>query len=185
MMRIVENNSERLVLKGTPGSIRWMVFAVLLGLALMSATGWFIRALIDESGIGAPLLPLGIGFALGAAFFLIGAATLCVGHMRLVFDRTTGTGNYEVRSPIIDVGKPCSFRLEHIDSVTVERSAEARPRDVDHSGFPAKVCRARLRLRKPRRALVLDETENGRAHRVQAVADAVAAWLETDVTQLP
>ena len=84
---------------------------------------------------------------------------------------------------MIDVGKPCSFRLEEIDSVAIERHEESRPHNDDHGSFPAKVCRARLRVRKPRRAIVLDETENGQERRVQAVAEAVAGWLELEVTK--
>ena len=87
------------------------------------------------------------------------------------------------RSPIVDVGKPCQFRLEDIDSVTIERREESRPRNDEHGNFPAKVCRARLRVRKPRRAIVLDETENGRERRVQKTAEAVAAWLDMEITR--
>jgi hypothetical protein len=183
MMRIVENTTERLVLKGTPGSIHWMVFATLLGVMIMAATGWFAWVSVKETGGYVQLIPLGIGFLMGGGFCLIGLVTLAVGRMRLVLDRVTGNGSYEVYSPIIDVGKPCSFRLEAIDSVTIEQQEEARPHNDDHRSFPAKVCRARLYIRKPRRAIVLDETENGQERRVQAIAQEVAGWLEREVTK--
>jgi len=182
-MRIVENTTERMVLKGLPGGIHWMVFATLLGVAAMAACGWFARVTVRETGGYLQLIPLGIGFLMGVAFFLIGLVTLAVGRMRLVLDRVTGNGSYYVYSPVIDVGKPCSFLLEEIDSVAIERREEARPHNDDHGSFPAKVCRARLRVRKPRRAIVLDETENGQERRVQAVAEAVAGWLELEVTK--
>ena len=118
---------------------------------------------------------------MGGVFFLIGLVTLAIGRMRLVFDRVAGNASYDVYSPVIDVGKPCSFRLEEIDSVAIERHEEARPQSDDQGSFPAKVCRARLRVRKPSRAIVLDETENGQERRVCAVAEAVAEWLELDV----
>ncbi|TWT36421.1 hypothetical protein KOR34_13260 [Posidoniimonas corsicana] len=180
-MRVVENTTERLVLRGVPGSVVWMVFATLLGVGIMAATGWFGWATTREIGGYLQLVPLGLGFLMGAAFFLIGVVTLAVGRVRLVLDRVTGEGRYDAYSPVIEVGKPCTFRLDHIDSVTIERHEEARPRNDDHGGFPAKVCRARLRVRKPRRAIVLDETENGQEQRVQSTAEAVAAWLGTEV----
>ena len=183
MMRIVENTPERLVLKGTPGSVLWMVFATLLGVAVMTACGWFAWVTMREAVGHLQLIPLAIGCLLGAACFLIGLVTLAIGRMRLVLDRVTGNGSYEVYSPVVDVGKPCSFRLEEIDSVAIERQEEARPHNDNVGSFPAKVCRARLLIRRPRRAVVLDETENGQERRVQAVAEAVAAWLALEVTK--
>ncbi len=183
MMRIVENTTERLVLKGTPGSVPWMLFATLLGVAVIVASGWLAWVSVREQGGYLQLIALGIGFLIGVAFFLIGLVTLAVGRMQLVLDRVTGNGKYDVDSPVIDVGKPCSFRLEEIDSVSIERHEEDRPHNDDHGRFPAKVCRARLRVRKPRRAIILDETENGQDQRVEALAKAVAAWLELEVTK--
>ena len=180
-MRIVENTTERLVLKGTPGSVLWMIFATLLGLSFMVASGGFAWISVRETGSYLQLIPLGIGFLMGFAFFLIGLVTLVVGRMRLELDRGTGHGSYDVYSPVIDVGKPCSFRLEAIDSVAIERHEEARPHNDNGGSFPAKVCRARLRVRHPRRAIVLDETENGQERRVQAVAEGVAGWLNLKV----
>ena len=63
------------------------------------------------------------------------------------------------------------------------RCSVSRPHNDDHGSFLAKVCRARLRVLKPRRAIVLDETENGQERRVQTVAEAVAGWLELEVTK--
>lgn len=183
MMRIVENTTERLVLKATPGSVLWMLFATLLGVAVMAATGWFAWVTVREAVGHLQLIPLGIGFLMGVALLLIGLVTLAVGRMRLVLDRLTGTATYDVYSPVIDVGKPCWFRLEEIDVVSLERHNEARPDNEDHGNFPAKVCRARLRVRKPHRDIVLDETENAQEHRVRGVAEAVAGWLELQITQ--
>ncbi|WP_145285856.1 hypothetical protein [Pirellulimonas nuda] len=179
MMRIVENTTERLVLKGTPGG----ALATLLGAAVVAATGWFAWVCVGEAGGYLQLIPLGFGSLMGVALFSVGLLTLAAGRVRLVLDRRTGDASYDVYSPVIDVGKPCSFRLEEIHSVAIERHEEARPHHDDHGAFPAKVCRARLRLRKPRRAIVLDETENGQERRVRAVAETVAGWLELEVTE--
>lgn len=158
-----------------------MVFATLLGAAIMAASGWFAWVSLTETDGRLQLVPLGVGFLMGGAFFLLGLLTLAVGRMRLVLDRVTGKGDYDVYSPVIEVGSPCSFRLDEIDSVVVERQQQSRPNHDGHATFPAKVCRARLHIRKPRRAIVLDETENGQDRRVQAVAEAVAGWLGLEV----
>jgi hypothetical protein len=182
MMRIVEKTTEQLILKGTPGSVHWMVFATLLGVLFMAVSGWFACVSLGDTGGYLQLIPLGIGFLIGVAFFLIGLVTLAVGRMQLVLNRVSGEGRYDVYSPVIDVGKPCLFRLEDIDSVAIERHQEDRPDSDERGRFPVNVCRARLRIRKPRRAIVLDETENRRDLRVQAVAEEVAVWLEVDIS---
>ena len=181
-MRIIENNSARLVLKGTPGTVRWMLFASAFGLAAMTMTAWFAWISIRELQSYWQLIPLGLGFLMGCAFFLIGLISLAFGRMKLELDRVRGTGSYDVYSPIIEVGKPCTFRLEDIDSVTVERRMEARHSSEGRGSLPAQVCEARLRIRKPRRAIVLDETQNGQDRRVQAVADTIGEWLGLEVS---
>jgi hypothetical protein len=120
---------------------------------------------------------------MGGAFFLIGLVTLAVSQMRLVLDRVSGNGSYDAYSPVIDVSKPCSFRLEEIDSVTIERHEDARAHNDDHGSFPDNVCRDRLRVHKPHRAIVLDETENGQERRVQVLAEGVAGWLDLEGTR--
>ena len=161
-----------------------MCFASLLGVAVMLATAAFSIAGVKQTGGYWQLLPLGFGFLMGVGFFLIGVITLCVGRIRLTMDRSEGTGAYEVRSPIIDVGKPCHFNLDKIADVTLERFQEKRPSGSGGGSFPAKVCRSRLRLRSPRRVIILDETSNGREERVKAVAHAVADWLKLEIKMI-
>lgn len=182
-MRVVENTAERLVLRGKPGGALWMGFATLLGLVFMGVTAWFGWVTFHEIGGYLQLIPMGIGFLMGFGFFCLGAVTLLVGRMSLTLDRVTGEGVYEVVSPIIEAGKPCRFRLEHVNSVTVEASTEARHRTEGQGGFDAQVCRARLRINKPRRAIELDETQNGQEPRVERVAQSVAEWLDLEVTR--
>jgi len=145
-MRILQNTEDQLVLQGTPGSVHWMIFGTLLGITMMVPTAWLGRGSVEAMGSYFPLLPLGIGFLMGTAFFLIGLITITVGRMRLEFDRSTGQGSYDVYSPIIDFGKSCPFRLESILSVTLERHQENRPDNSTSGNFPAKVCRNRLRI---------------------------------------
>lgn len=181
-MRVVENSAERLVLRGVPGGTVWMVFCLLLGLAVMAAAVGFASATYDgaSGALNLQLIPLGIGVLMGLAFFLIGAVTLAVGRVELTLDRVTGEGIYEVCSPIVEAGKPCRFRLEHIARLELKATEEARPPDADGEQFDAQVVRLRLLVTRPRRTIVLDETQNGRVQRVQRTAEAVAAWLGVD-----
>ncbi|MEM0927092.1 MAG: hypothetical protein AAGJ83_13705, partial [Planctomycetota bacterium] len=175
-MKVVENTSERMILEGTPGSVRWMVFTMLLGITVMAAAGGFIWVTVRESYGYLQLIPLGMGFLFGVAFFLVGLVTLAMGRMRLVLDREQGSGIYEVFSPVIDVGRPCSFDLDSIESVTVEREKWQRSKSERHSDS-TEFCRVRLRIRRPRRAITLDETQNGRDERIHLLASTVADWL--------
>ena len=164
-------------------NVRWMIFYMLLGITMIITTAWFGWVSVEATGSYFPVLPLGIGFLMGTAFFLIGLITTTVGRMRLEFDRSTGQGSYDIRSPIIDVGKSYSFRFESIDSVTLERHQENRPDNNTSGNFPAKLCRAPSRIRKPRHAIVLDEMQNGSKDRIRNVADTVTRWLAIEVAQ--
>ena len=97
--------------------------------------------------------------------------TQAVGRLRLVLDRGAGTGEYQVRSPIIDAGKSCKFALDEVHAVTIEAVREKRPH------YDVVVYHARLLLDNPRRAIVLEESRNEQVERVEAVATTVAGFL--------
>ena len=159
-MRVLRRTDEQLILGGVPGGRRWMVVLVVFGLAASAAAGFFAKVTYDEAG-GLSLAHLPLAF----------------GRLRLDLNLATGRGEYQVRSPIIEAGKSANFDLKHVDSVSLERSTEWRPGREDGPETEATVWRARLRLTKPRRAIVLDETENNRLERVEAVAQEVADFL--------
>ena len=160
-----------------------MCFAMLLGLTVMLLSACFAWISVHETESYWPILPLGFGFLMGGVFFSIGSVTLLFGRMVLTLDRMSGTGSYEVRSPIIDVGKSCSFELSQIQSITLEKSSftpsSRGASDAMGSETPsnAKFCTAVLRLKPRRRKIVLDETQNGRDGRVSGIAITISEWL--------
>lgn len=177
-MRVTHRSDDELVLSGVPGGRVWMVVLVVFGLAATAAAVYFLFAVsIEAGGWTAALLPLAFGVVLAQVFFWTGAVTLAVGRLALRLDRASGRGAYEVRSPIVEAGKPTEFELRHAHSVSLERTTEWRPGRNGGGDSRATVWRARLRLNKPRSAIVLDETENNRLDRVEGVATEVAEFL--------
>lgn len=74
--------------------------------------------------------------------------------------------------------RPFNFPLADVAAVSLERVLERHPGGGRHGGrSEVEVYRARLLLERPRRAITLDETSNGRDARVAAVAEAVAGFL--------
>ncbi len=178
-MNLVESTAERLVLRGTPGGRLAVMALTAIGLALTAAIGYFAFALYDASkGLAWGHLPLALGLGIGQLLFWAGAVTLAVGRLSLVLDRATGEGVYSVRSPIIDAGRPCRFRLENIARLEMTATEEARPEVGDGARFDATVVKLRLLVSRPRCAITLDETQNGNVQRIEKLRDAVANWLE-------
>ena len=185
VMHITEQTDSRLVLSGVPGRRIWMIFLTVLGLVLTGAVCFFSVALFNEfDGLGLPHIALAFGLLIAQGLFWTGAVTLAVGRLTLILDKTEGRGEYRVKSPILEAGRPCKFKLDDVDSLTVETTRERRPGREGHANHDATVHRARLRLKKPRRVIVLDETENNRLERVEGVAQPVAEFLGKTVKRI-
>jgi hypothetical protein len=177
-MKLLSQTDLRLVLTGIPGRRVWMIVCCGLGLFLTVAVGYIANLLYEvRGGLTLPHLPLAIGLLIAQGLFWTGVVTLAVGRLTLVLDTTLGTGEYRVRSPIVEAGKPCRFQLEQIDSVVIETSRETRPGRPGHADEDVTVHRLRLRLTQPRRAITLDETENNRLARLESLAGQVADFL--------
>jgi hypothetical protein len=150
------------------------------GLLLTAALAWFAHHIYDDcGGLAWPHLPLSVGLLIAQVILWTGVITLLTGRLTLVLDKTLGTGDYRVCSPIVDAGEPCTFKLEDIHTLAIETQTEERPGAADHSLHEVTVHRLRLRLNRPRRAITLDETENNRTARLEELADRVAAFLGT------
>ena len=171
-------------LKGVPGGGIWMTFSFLLGLAIMGMTLWFSWASVAVSKSYLPLIPMSFGFLMGLAFTSLGFLSLVCGCVSLTLDRITGIGRYEVRSPVVELGKSCQFELSQIESITLERSVfdgatnQSNPQDNPNVAGQAKFCTASLRITPRRRNIILDETQNGQEIRVTKIARGVADWLK-------
>lgn len=177
-MKIKEQTPTRLVLAGVPGGLVWMVFATVFGLAI-TAVCVVIAVGKLKGGWSFDLIGLGVGVLIGQAFLWMGAVTLAVGRQRLVLDLEARQGRYFVRSPIVDTGnKTFEFDLADVAGVVIARRTERSP---TRGTMDAEVVSAELRVRTPRKKVVLAETQNGREARVRAVAEAVAGFLALEV----
>lgn len=186
-MRITKQSNETLVLSGIPGGAGWMVFATVLGFVLATGFGTLAFREYAVDGWSFDLVMPGFGASLGLLFFVTGAATLTVGRESLTLDRTTQKGHYHARSPVVSLPRPFDFELSDIQTIVIERSTERTRGGRAGSGAglsETDVCRARLLITRPNRAVVLDETSNARDARVIALANRVARFLDLPVTEI-
>jgi hypothetical protein len=184
-MRVLEQTDSRLLLTGVPGRRVWMFTLVGFGLVLTASVAYFAHLIYQaRGGLALPHIPLSIGLLIAQVILWTGGITLAVGRQTLILDTTLGTGEYRVRSPIVEAGKPCQFKLQNVDSIAIETTKEARPGRLDHSEEEAVVHRLRLRLTQPRRAITLDETENNRLERLETLAGRVAGFLGKTVVRV-
>ncbi|MCH1498163.1 MAG: hypothetical protein L7U83_03750 [Akkermansiaceae bacterium] len=176
-MKIQHQSKTKLILGGVAGTLRWMIALALIGGGIVAAFVSFGWILWKEEGAGISLFPIGIGTLVGLALFGMGVAQL-FSRERLVLDWSTGWGAYESNSPLVTTEKPFKFKIGNVSSVvitieTVETSVAVDVPVVSE----VKICKAVMRVNKPRRAVILDETQNGRTQRVSAVAEKVAGFL--------
>lgn len=183
-VKITQRTADRLILTGVPAGRAGVLGATLIGGVILAGIGAFGVALYREQGWGVPHIAMGFGMLLAGAIFVGGLVTLLVARERLTLDRTTRTVTYESRSPIVETERPFEAPLESIDSVVLsDRSEWRRSGDDDNSRKRVEVWTASLRVRKPRRSVVLDVTENNREARVRALAEQVAAFLGLEVSE--
>jgi len=176
-VKIQHQSESKLTLGGVAGTLRWMIALIVIGDGIAMACGAFAWIVWNAEGPGMYLLPLGIGALIGLALFGVGVVQLFA-RERLVLDRATGRGTYESNSPIVATGKPFKFKLADVDSVVMTTETVETHASVGRPGIgETKVRQAVLRVTKPRRAVTLDETQNGRTERVTAIADQVARFL--------
>lgn len=182
-MRLRSNDGKILTLTGIPGGLRWMLFATVVGAAIVTVAGAFIRMQWTSSGWSFSFIPLGLGVLLGLAFLAIGALQL-LARERLTLDRQIGRGDYRSNSPVVETPKPFDFRLEDVAEVRlIHRSEWRRGSSHEQTGHQAEIWRAELRIRTPRRTVVLDESQNGREQRVRPIAQTVADFLALDLAE--
>lgn len=178
-----------MVLAGIPGSVGWMTFTLLLGLLFTGAFGALTWHNFQKSGFGLAVVSCGVGAALGQLFFWTGLVTLAVGRESLELNKSappgTRGGRYRSRSPIVTVQKSFDFDLADVHAVSIERLTEQHRGGDDNVGGVSEVdvCRARLLITKPRRAVTLDETSNQRDERVINVGRAVAEFLGAPIEE--
>jgi len=123
LARPAHQTISRLLLTGIPAGQLWMIVLACLGQALSEATGWFAVLPYEESGgLADPHLARAVGLLIAQVLFWTGVVTLVVARLCLVPNTPTGYGESQVRSPIVDAGRTCKFKLNHVDSVGLKTS---------------------------------------------------------------
>jgi hypothetical protein len=185
-MHVVENTSERLVLRGTPGGGKGMIALVAVGLLLTGVTAAIgVHEHGKAGGFGWDQLWLAMMLFVAQTLFWSGAVTLAVGKVSLVLDRVTREGAYDVVSPIVDAGKPCRFRLDDVADLEIERTVQVHPTGKGGPGSPVETFRLRLLVLRPRAAITLDETQNNGVERLDRLGATIAGWLGIARPQVP
>lgn len=182
-MRIVERTGQRLVLAGIPGGTGVMIAFTAIGGVLTAAV---VAAAVHEikQGNHGTLVPIGIGMLVAQALFWAGVITLVFARERLELDRVTGRGRYTICSPIVDTGNsPFEFDLASVDSVSLELTLDSTsapgPGGFDRRST-TEVYRARLRILRPRRGVVLLERSESGREQALGLAREVAGFLGVD-----
>ncbi len=169
-----------MVLGGVPGGKLWMAAFTASGLVLTVVLGFAgVREWSERHFFN--LLWIGLGLLIGQVLFWAGAVTLAVGREELELDRRARRGRYLVRSPILDPGNPSfAFDWDDIDSVALElkvtEGSFARAEGPARTAV-TELCRARLRVRKPRRAVLLREGADSAHQSVRELAGQVASFI--------
>lgn len=186
-MKVTAQTVSRLRLEGIPVGAGWMAFSLVLGLIFTVAFGLLSWRHFRAEGFCYEGVMCGLGAALGQLFFWMGLVTLLVGRESLELDRQPPSGvrggRYRSRSPIVTVQKPFDFDLTEVHAVSLEHYTERTPGGGKRGGGTMEVCRARLLIKKPCRAITLDETSNHQEARVMAVARCVADFLGAPVEE--
>lgn len=182
-VKIQKETPSQLTLAGIPGSLVWMLALTFFGLLIMTTTslmGWYIW---QEADTKLALIPLAIGALMGAAFLWIGVMQL-KSTEQLILDKNNQTGVYVSTSPIVITEKSCRFKWKDIESVEITRqeaSSVGNP-STGHKPEPSQLSIAILKIRRPRRSIILDETQNGNLERVQSIAESTANFLDKALT---
>lgn len=175
-----------MTLSGVPGGVGWMSFAVFLGLSLTLAFGWVARHEYHTSGVGFAVVMCSIGVLMGQLFMWTGVVTLALSRESLELERRPnggGMGRYRSRSPIVLTTRSFDFDFARVHAVSIEQFTERHPGSRGRGGGTSSsdVCRARLLVKGPRRAVTLDETSNHRDERIVRLAEHVAAFMVVQI----
>lgn len=181
-MKIVRNQPERIELRGVPAAGFALLGGVFVCPALAAGVGFFLWLELTRTGAKWHSLPVLVlcGAAVFIAFLWAVALAQVFRREWLVLDKVTGRGEHGTRWIFGGAGTMRTFELSRIRHVSLEfYSSRGGGR-----GMPVAQKRARLLLDKPRRAIVLEDSESGFDGRVEPVAAAVAAWLGMEVKRM-
>ena len=98
-------------------------------------------------------------------------------------DRVRRVATHATWSVLLGGRKEVEYPFEKIAATSIERSMQSAG-GGKRSGMPTKVIRVRLLITKPRRAILMDETQGGgrkTVDEVEALAKEVAEFLGVEV----
>ena len=181
-MKINSDSGDRLILRGIPQG-RGLIFGFFVCLTILIVGLIFAYILHSKSNsIRAAIGPLiGAGFMSCILLCLILAS---LKRERLTLDKVTQTATHETWSLLFGTRKSKSYHFDRIHAVAIEKTLQAQG---GGKGFPIQVTKARLLILGPRggrQAVDLDEAQSGGPAQVEALAQAVAQFLNIPLKSL-
>lgn len=178
-MKITRRDDAILELEGVPEG-RGLWFAAFVSAGLTIVAGMFAFYVYLNSGSWTSAIMPGIGAAFGLFLFCFVFA-MALRRESLTLDKVTEKGTHATWSLLAGSRKEFVFPFEKIAATSVERSPQSRG---GGKGFPTEVTRARMLITKPRRAILLDETQGGgrkTVEEVEALAREVAVFVGVEI----
>lgn len=181
-MKILRTTPERIELGGMPAAGFAMLGGVFVCPVLALGVVFFLWKEWTSRGAHwySPQVLILFGTTAFVAFLWAVCFSMFLRREWLVMDKVTGRGEHGTRWIWgTTAGRIKSFELDRIRHVALEyymSSGGGRRGSV-----PREQKRARLLLDKPRRAIVLEDSEGGIDGRVEPVARDVAEWLGVEV----
>lgn len=169
-------------LEGIPEG-RGLLFAAFVSAGLAIVAGMFTFYIYIKSGSWTSAIMPGIGTAFG--LFLFGFVfAMSLRRERLTLDKVIRTATHETWSLLAGSRKTVAYPFDKIKAASIERSLQSQG---GGKGFPTEVTRARLLITKPRRAILLDETQGGgrkTVEEVEALAKLVAEFVGVELRRM-
>lgn len=170
-MKIVRKDKHRLELRGIPGGATAVYVPLGAGLIWSVVCGVFAFSLYqkDTSPWLIALLTL-IGL-IGPAMILYGIRNAFL-REELVFDLDRREGSHRVRSPL-GTSREIGFAFTDIDSVALEYRIERHRGGNEERIVENEVWEVKLRIRHPRRTILLARSQSGNETQVRTLAEEV------------
>ena len=181
-MKVTRHDEMILELEGVPQG-RGLWFAAFVSAALAIVFGMFTLYIYVKSNSWTSAIMPGIGTAFGLFLFCFVFA-MSLRRERLTIDKVTRTATHATWSLLAGSRKEVAYPFDTIKAASIERSLQSQG---GGKGFPTEVTRARLLITKPRRAILMDETQGGGKRTVEevgALARIVAEFVGVEVREM-
>ncbi len=179
-MQVQKKMASQCILTGIPGSLFWMLLLNFVGLFLVTASlavGWKWG---QEQGLQHPWILSTLGSICGVFSILTGVMQLRA-REGLLLDKTTRTGIYSITSPILMGTTHFKFAWEQVECVELAKSSEALDKGTEKT---RETTKALLKIKNPRKVIILETSNTTVIKHVQSVAQTVADFLEIRVQQV-